>query len=54
MPRDSAPLAIAGGTPVRSTLLPYARQSVEPDDVAAVVAALTSDYLTTGPRVAEF
>ncbi len=34
--------------------LPYGRQCVEDDDVAAVVSALRSDYLTTGPRVAEF
>ena len=34
--------------------LPYGRQVIEDDDIAAVVAALRSDYLTTGPRVAEF
>ncbi|MEW6428679.1 MAG: UDP-4-amino-4,6-dideoxy-N-acetyl-beta-L-altrosamine transaminase [Thermodesulfobacteriota bacterium] len=34
--------------------LPYGRQCVEADDLAAVAAALTSDWLTTGPRVAEF
>ncbi len=34
--------------------LPYARQLVEDDDVAAVVEALRSDYLTTGPRVPAF
>ena len=32
-------------------MLPYGRQSVEAADVDAVVAALTSDWLTTGPRV---
>ncbi|WP_244600057.1 UDP-4-amino-4,6-dideoxy-N-acetyl-beta-L-altrosamine transaminase [Blastochloris tepida] len=31
--------------------LPYGRQTIEADDVAAVAAALTDDYLTTGPRV---
>ncbi|GIF15231.1 DegT/DnrJ/EryC1/StrS family aminotransferase [Actinoplanes teichomyceticus] len=35
-------------------MLPYGRQSIEPSDVAAVVAALDSDWLTTGPRVTEF
>ena len=35
-------------------MLPYGRQSVSEDDIAAVVAALRSDWLTTGPRVAEF
>ena len=34
--------------------LPYGRQQIEDDDIAAVVEALRSDYLTTGPRVAEF
>jgi UDP-4-amino-4,6-dideoxy-N-acetyl-beta-L-altrosamine transaminase len=44
-------LAIEGGTPIRETFLPYARQTIEDDDVAAVVAALRSDWLTTGPQV---
>ncbi|GIE98368.1 DegT/DnrJ/EryC1/StrS family aminotransferase [Paractinoplanes rishiriensis] len=35
-------------------MLPYGRQSIDPSDVAAVVAALGSDWLTTGPRVAQF
>ncbi|MGH9492097.1 MAG: UDP-4-amino-4,6-dideoxy-N-acetyl-beta-L-altrosamine transaminase [Terriglobales bacterium] len=47
-------LALEGGTPVRSTLLPYARQKVEEHDVQAVVEVLRSDWLTTGPQVAEF
>jgi UDP-4-amino-4,6-dideoxy-N-acetyl-beta-L-altrosamine transaminase len=34
--------------------LPYGRQVIDDDDVAAVVEALHADYLTTGPRVAEF
>lgn len=36
------------------SFLPYGRQVIEDDDIAAVVEALRSDYLTTGPRVAEF
>ena len=36
------------------TLLPYGRQTIEDDDVAAVAAALKDDFLTTGPRVAAF
>ncbi len=32
-------------------MLPYGRQNVTEDDVAAVAAALRSDWLTTGPRV---
>lgn len=47
-------LAIDGGTPVRQKLLPYARHSVDDDDVAAVSAALRSGWLTTGPKVGEF
>ena len=35
-------------------MLPYGRQSIEQSDVDAVVAALGSDWLTTGPRVAQF
>jgi len=34
--------------------LPYGAQSIDDDDVEAVVRALRSDYLTTGPRVGEF
>lgn len=34
--------------------LPYGRQTIEDDDVQAVVRALGSDYLTTGPEVARF
>jgi UDP-4-amino-4,6-dideoxy-N-acetyl-beta-L-altrosamine transaminase len=39
-------------SPVRR--LPYGRQSIEPDDIDAVVAALKGDYLTTGPLVPAF
>ncbi|MBM4439450.1 MAG: DegT/DnrJ/EryC1/StrS family aminotransferase [Candidatus Rokubacteria bacterium] len=47
-------LALLGGTPVRPTLLPYARQTIDAADVAAVSTALTSDWLTTGPMVGRF
>lgn len=47
-------LAIEGGRPVRTTLLPYGRQLVDEDDVRAVVRVLRGDWLTTGPTVAEF
>lgn len=47
-------LAIDGGIPVRKTILPYGRQSVGEDDIAAVTEVLRSDWLTTGPKVAEF
>jgi perosamine synthetase len=35
-------------------MLPYGRHWVDEQDIQAVVAALRSDWLTTGPRVAEF
>ncbi len=35
-------------------LLPYGRQWITDEDIEAVVLALRSDYLTTGPKVAEF
>ena len=47
-------LAIDGGTPIRRTRLPYGRQWLDEDDIAAVVEVLRSDWLTTGPKVAEF
>jgi len=47
-------LAIHGGSPVRKTLLPYGRQSIDESDIQAVVETLRSDWLTTGPKVAEF
>src|SRR5450755_377960 len=47
-------LAIDGGQPIRSTMLPYAHQQIDEADIAAVSAVLRSDWLTTGPRVPEF
>ena len=34
--------------------LPYSRQSINSDDVRAVVRALKSDYITTGQKITEF
>lgn len=34
--------------------IPYSRQWVDEDDIAAVADALRSDWLTTGPRIEEF
>lgn len=53
-PRVDATLALEGGTPVRATTLPYGRQTIDDDDVAAVAAVLRSDWLTTGPAVEDF
>lgn len=40
-------------TPVKP-ILPYGRQTVEEDDIAAVERVLRSDFLTTGPVVGDF
>lgn len=47
-------LAIDGGPPVRTQLLPYGRQKIVPEDVRAVSNVLRSRWLTTGPKIAEF
>ena len=46
-------LAIFGGTPVRKTKIFYGRQCIEQDDIEAVIATLTSDLITCGPKVEE-
>lgn len=35
-------------------VLPYGRQYIDDDDIQAVVETLRSDFLTTGPKIAEF
>jgi dTDP-4-amino-4,6-dideoxygalactose transaminase len=35
-------------------MIPYGSQSINEEDIAAVVASLKSDWLTTGPLVTEF
>lgn len=47
-------LAINGGTPVRSKLLPYGKQTIGDEDIDAVSRVLRSDWLTTGPAVETF
>ena len=47
-------LAVDGGKPIRARLLPYGHQIIDDADVAAVVSALRSDWLTTGPAVEAF
>ncbi len=51
---ERARLAINGGQPVRKRMLPYGHQDIGDDDIQAVIEVLRSDWLTTGPRVAEF
>lgn len=47
-------LAIDGGKPVRDNKIAYGRQSVDNEDIEAVIKVLKGDYLTTGPYVEEF
>ena len=35
-------------------MIPYGKQSMDEEDIAAVVETLRSDWLTTGPKVQEF
>ena len=35
-------------------MIPYGRHSISEDDIAAVIDALKSDWLTTGPLVEQF
>lgn len=35
-------------------MIPYGKQSIDDDDIAAVVAALKSDFITQGPAIASF
>lgn len=35
-------------------MIPYGRQSIDENDISAVVEVLRSDWLTTGPKVAKF
>lgn len=49
-----ARLAIEGGVPIRSKLLPYGHHWIDDKDIASVVEILKSDWITQGPRVDEF
>jgi UDP-4-amino-4,6-dideoxy-N-acetyl-beta-L-altrosamine transaminase len=45
---------MSGDTRNPARFLPYGRQSISEDDIAAVVRVLRSDWLTQGPAVPEF
>ena len=47
-------LAMHGGTPVRNSYLSYGRQTIDDEDIQAVVEVLKGDFLTTGPYVKTF
>lgn len=39
---------------LEANVLPYGKQTIDDDDIQAVVEALRSDWLTTGPRIQQF
>jgi UDP-4-amino-4,6-dideoxy-N-acetyl-beta-L-altrosamine transaminase len=39
---------------MENKVIPYGKQTITEDDIKAVVTALQSDYLTQGPKIAEF
>ncbi|UOB19413.1 UDP-4-amino-4,6-dideoxy-N-acetyl-beta-L-altrosamine transaminase [Abyssalbus ytuae] len=39
---------------MENNIIPYGRQNITDEDIKAVVETLTSDFLTQGPKVAEF
>ena len=45
---------IGSGAQTVSSLIPYGRQVIDDDDVAAVTAVLRGDWLTQGPAVEQF
>ena len=47
-------LAIEGGKPVRSKLLPYGHQWIDEDDIRAVAEVLRTGWITQGPKIEEF
>lgn len=47
-------LAMRGGAPASERLLGYGRQTIDEDDIAAVVNVLRSDFLTCGPATERF
>jgi UDP-4-amino-4,6-dideoxy-N-acetyl-beta-L-altrosamine transaminase len=46
--------SVSDGVIAPARYLPYGRQTIDDDDIAAVVSALQSDFLTTGPLVDVF
>jgi len=50
----SGKLAIYGGKPARKEFLPYGRQWIDDKDIKAVSSVLKTDWITQGPKVAEF
>ena len=47
-------LAIEGGVPVRSAMLPYGQHCIDEGDIAAVVEVLRNKPITQGPAIVQF
>jgi len=43
-----------GSYPDSKDIIPYGRQSIDDDDIAAVVETLKSNFITQGPKIQEF
>ena len=54
MLRDAGAIVFESRRMSDRPFLPYGRQSIDDDDIEAVVRVLRSDHLTTGPAVTEF
>jgi len=52
--RNQRSATARGDRPDSETLLPYGHQSIDDDDIRSVVEVLRSDWITTGPKIAEF
>jgi UDP-4-amino-4,6-dideoxy-N-acetyl-beta-L-altrosamine transaminase len=50
----SEKLAINGGFPTRKNFLPYGHQWIDEEDIKAVSDVLKTDWITQGPKIAEF
>jgi dTDP-4-amino-4,6-dideoxygalactose transaminase len=50
----SAPALRESRSHIPNRFLPYGRQVIEEDDIAAVAEAMRGDFLTTGPYVGRF
>lgn len=54
LPKSDIVPASRGSASTDDNFLPYGRQVIEEDDIAAVAEVLRSPFLTTGPKVSEF
>lgn len=52
--RGADQLALLGGRAVRGKWLPYGHQSIDNDDIDAVVSVLRSEWITQGPKIEAF